>query len=245
MPKVSRSTFEQPYEELNDGLTQHSVRLIEYPNDIHSATRMEVTTHLPPFVLTSFWKQMHLSEKDVYKLGEQLPARYYWAAVLVSGTDVSATALKPSYAHVSETTWSLRAEAIRTLIQTHNVKFTTCNSSLDTSSPASMHHVPPLPVHEVDDTDISRITQLLHHKHLMPFQRNKVRGLFDFNGSKLLPINLEGTSIWMQRAAPYADFQRSQKRQKYGCVSLPFIVSTPDNQIYALVEDGILVSARQ
>lgn len=245
MPKNARCTFEQPYTELNDGLTQKSVRIIEYPNDIHEPTKIAVEMHLPPFVLTSFWQQMNLSEKDVYRMGNFLPdARFYWAAVLVSGQDINATALKPSYSHVSATCWSLRAEAIRTLINTHKVKFRSTVSNLDETSQSSVDHVPPLPSCELDESQIAAITKLLH-PDLIPFQTNKIRGLFTYNGARWLPIRIERAAIWLQRATLHRDFERSNKRQKFGCVTAPFIVSTPDGEKYALVEDSILVSTRQ
>src|SRR4029079_8172240 len=120
MPKPCKSTFEQPFTLHHDGLSQTSVRHVVYAGDPHSATKITVTTHLPPFVLPQYWMDYELSEKDVSRLAEFLPAQLLWLSCLVHGVDVTAACLKPSFARVDEVLISYRALAIRTLIAHEN-----------------------------------------------------------------------------------------------------------------------------
>jgi hypothetical protein len=201
-------------------------------------------TQLPPFVLPSYWNEMGLSEKDVYKLAESLPARLFWISCLVHGEDVQAGCLKPSYAQIAECSISYKTQAIRTLITSQKVKFRTVVPVLDTASQASIDHVPPLPTKEVDASQIAAITRLLQPR-LSAFYQNQVRGLYEFQGHLYLPVKIEGEAIWLQRVTLYENYERASKKQKFGCATLPCIVQTPDKSTYALCEDGVLLSARQ
>jgi hypothetical protein len=245
MPKQAHSVFESPVELRYDGLSQTSTRSISYTDDIHGPTKVRVRTHLPPFVLPSYWQEYRLSEKDVYKLADYLPARLLWLSCLVHGSDVQAGCLKPSFARVDEVLISYRLLAIRTLISSLQFSFLSKTPVLDTTSPASLEHIPPLPAQEIDESLISNITKLLHPR-LRAFEICKIRGLFPWQSKLYLPRKLEDDAIYLQRATPFENYERSNKRQKYGCATIPFVVQTPDDsKLYALCEDGLLLSPRQ
>jgi len=244
MPKQATSVFEQPFTLQDDGLSQTSTRAIFFAGDIHGPTKIRVNTHLPPFVLPTYWMDYKLSEKDVQTLVDRLPAQLLWLACLVHGIDVTASCLKPSYARIDEILISYRALAIRTLITRTGCIFQNKTHSLDTTSPASLEHVPPLPTHEVHESVIPEITRLLSRR-LQAFEIVNITGFFKLNGKQYLPVKLEGEAILLQRATPLINFERSQKRQKYGHASLPFIVQTPNNEKFALCEDCVLVTSRQ
>ncbi len=244
MPKQATSVFEQVFTLENDGLSQTSTRHIFFAGDIHGPTKIQVNTHLPPFVLPNYWADYKLSQKDVLVLVDRLPAQLLWLSCLVHGIDVTAACLKPSYARVDEILISYRALAIRTLIARAGCIFRHKMQILDTTSAASLEHVPPLPTQEVHESVIPEITRLLAPR-LRAFEVCEVLGLYNLNGKQYLPVKLEGDAILLQRATRFENFERSQKRQKYGCATIPFLITTPDTQRFALCEDCVLVTSKQ
>ncbi len=243
MPKGT-SVFEQPFTLQHDGLTQTSTRTVFHVDDMHGPTKIHVKTHLPPFVLPSYWSDYQLSQKDVEVLVDRLPAQLLWLSCLVHGIDVTAACLKPSYAKADEILISSRALAIRTLISRTGYIFKSKTKVLDTTSAASLEHIPPLPTLEVHESLIPSITKLLC-PHLKALEVCKVPGLFEMNNKKFLPVKLEGEAIYLQRATLYENYKNSKKMQKYGYATVPFVVQTPDGVLYALCEDGVLVTAKE
>jgi len=244
MPKQVTSVLDQPFTLQHDGLSQTSTRSIFHADDIHGPTKIHVNTHLPPFVLPSYWTDYQLSQKDVDVLVDRLPAQLLWLSCLVHGIDVTAACLKPSYARVDEVLISSRALAIRTLIARTGYVFRTKTRVLDTASAASLEHIPPLPTCEVHESVIPQITRLFS-PHLKALEVCKVAGFYEMQNKKYLPVKLEGDAIYMQRATSYENYERSQKRQKFGYATMPFIVQTPDGTLHALCEDGVLITAKE
>jgi hypothetical protein len=245
MPKRSKSVFKENFKLLHDGLSQTSTRVMTFDNDIHGPTCMKVTTCLPPFVLPAYWMQYGLSSVDIDNLATPIPAQYYWLSVLVHGVDIVATCLKPSLATAEEIIFTHRKDAIKLLIEHQDVAFKNKHSTLDMTSSDSMSHVPPLPLQEIDSSTVPAIESLLAPK-LRAFQFNQVKGLYHLPSTKqrYLPVRVEGNSFFLQRATPYENYERSQKRQKYGCATIPLLVQTPDKHLFALCEDGLLVSSK-
>jgi hypothetical protein len=244
MPKQATCEFDQPFTLQNDGLSQTSTRSIFFAGDIHGPTKIHVTTCLPPFVLPSYWADYNLSLKDVHILVDRLPAQLLWLSCLVLGIDVSASCLKPSYARVDEVLISYRALAIRTLIARAGCVFRNKSQVLDTTSAASLEHVPPVPGIEVHESVIPDITRLLPPR-LRAFEVCKIAGLYELNNKRFLPIKLEGDAIFLQRATPYENYERSQKRRKYGYATIPFVVEDTKGDKFALCEESVLVTVKQ
>lgn len=244
MPKQVESKFLEPFRLLHDGLGQTSTRQVTYANDMHEPTIVKVRTTLPPFVLPEYWSRFQLSQEDVYELAKFIDARVWWLSCLVHGCEVSAACIRPSFARVDEVLVSSRLDAIRILMDMHPKVFQGSKDAvLDTTSAASRNHIPPLPARDIQDSSVSEIKELLHPK-LKAFEVGKVKGLYEWNNKKYLPVQMEGEhNIYLQRATDYENFEHSRKRQKFGCATVPFVVQTPDGKVHALCEEGVLLAA--
>jgi hypothetical protein len=247
MSKQATSEVIEPYMLSNDGLTQTSVRKIYFAHDMHKPTIVRVRTQLPPFVLPTYWNEYKLSQDDVVnkdKLFKKIPAQLLWLACLVHGIDVSAQCIKPSFAHTDEVLISRGTDALKLLISKTNHRFNNKRNVLDMESTASLEHIPPLPTCEVHESEIPRIANLLTH-NLQAFEVCPVDGFYTLHGKQYLPVKLEGDAIFLQRATRYDNYLQSNKRQRFGYASVPVIAQTPNGELYALCEDGVLVTPKE
>lgn len=244
MPKQIESHLDIPLTLVHDGLAQTSTRTVTYVGDMHGPTRIRVQTTLPPYVLPEYWNRYELPQDDVYKLGNWVDARLWWLSCLVHGFDVPAACIRPSFARADEVLIGSKLDAIRTLMTRYPNMFKTAKKPvLDTTSAESMRHIPPLPSRDVNEGCLPQIRKLLHPRP-KAFEIDKVRGLYEWRGKKYLPVGIEGDNIYLQRATPYENYEKSRKRQKYGCATMPFVVQTPDGTSHALCEEGVLLSGK-
>ncbi len=225
---MKQGTFSSPPDfKSNDFLSQSSTRKLSNVNDPHGPIFIHIQTTLPPYVLPHYWKQFNLSKADVLLQAEFIPAKFYWVAALLSGIDVSASALRPSSSTIDQIGMNGKPSAIKKLAQHHRVKFNDSVSVISNSH--SVKHVPPLPRVRVHPSEFKDL-QLKDSK----------KRTFEYGPWTFVPIATEKDCILLNRVTPLINYEQS-KRQRSGYASKPRQIMI-NNSPHALVEECVLVS---
>ncbi len=219
-----------------NGLKQTSTRSITYSEDEHSPTIITVTVTLPPYTLPPYWKQYNLSQADIFKQSDDIPAKYYWLAAFLYGIDISASSVTASFASMHQVLIFSKPIAIKKIIKSASIKLPEKdNLAIDFTV-----HKPATPRLYLSKDDMMKISKLICTE-IKPFEICSAKGLFTWENWQYLPISFEEDSILLNRVVLQSSYQESGKEKNL--MSKPLMIKNEiDGQLYALVEDVVLVS---
>jgi len=218
---------------LDDGMTQQSINVITYVDDIHSATTISITAKLPPCLTALYWERHKLTINDMYTLSNSLGSLVVWTACLLEGQDVASGSVKSSFDTCEGILISGKTTALKKLMKLRKPILYT-NDVIDTSD----MHQPPLPRHFVGEDELKTIGTIISGQLNLEVP-TEVPGIFNFMGKIWLPTLSEGSAIVLHRLSPIENFHIDTNMPK---LYWP-LLCVYNKQMYGLTNEVIRVFA--
>jgi len=218
-------------------LTQSVRRSRSVKNDIHGPSTISIQLHLPCFALPTYWTRYNLSQEDVLNISDHISASVYWLMAMLLGIDVSASAVRPSFASPDTVLVSSKAIAYRKIEKILNYSFHP-HPTLEMGL-ASIDHVPALPRIIVDKAQLDMLQGMLY-PNLTAFETNRISTCFHHNGMQWVARACEGDAIFAQRLIPLEVFNLSGKYN--GSHSSRPLLLALDGATHVLAEESCLFS---
>lgn len=246
MPKCAKSVFCEMYHVCDDGMSQRSVRQLEYQDDPNDNTRITTTTTLPSCLLPEQWAQAKWSDNDVKLALENVSVQTLWLSCLVHGIDVIPSCLKPSTARIDDIGVGYRREAVLALIEIKNSHLTRRHqhSSLENHFKKAVDDPRQLettafPMVEVSSTTLHRLLQIVCPS-LVAFSINTVTDVFEWQSQIFLPTLIRTDNIVLRRLVAHTHWLRSNRAERVGICHVPIMVEWK-HKFFIVADDGICV----
>ena len=232
----------RPIEFSNGDLTQSSS--IEY--NVHNVSKIEgnvfkmnIVMQLPAFLTTVVWLRHNYTLRDVALTLNSFQSVNLWQCALLFGITGASSTIKITFA-----TDAAMVFGAKSIVVCKIMKYLTETGEYEKNTKhvlnnKSDHHVPPIPLHELNDKEWTFLNELLHSERFSLQKTVVFKNVFTWKDIQLVPIRIEEGAIFAQRVIKSETFYKS-KRSKQRSIHLRLLKVQVGEEKYIGVEESCL-----
>jgi hypothetical protein len=212
--------------------------------DIGDGMQMTITLYVPTCILPEYWHRHGLSRKDIDHIVSYIPTKMLWICALAFNIRCPWYSLRVSASSIFAVTMSSKAVAVDLLLSHTQIKVSDVDT-LETQSPDSFDHIPPIPMHSIDDGSFATISSgimddllpavLMDEDNVIPI----LPIMYQFMNRYWVPIGIEGDRICCNAVMLHTEYMKNTSNVRMGITHAPRL-GMYNSTLYCLTDECVL-----